>query len=522
MGHSLVGSRWTRLAMVAAWVGAGWAAARAQAPETAAPLTELTLEAVRTCALLDTGKPLEWGSVATVSKTVKARVGFRAVFRVEEVDRFASLTVERDPGLTEVTLNGLEVLPPVQGMLYRSVPGVLTPLLKKGENVLSATWTTAPQTLKAGAEPTVVMKGTDLPLRLFGLTPQALAFQTGPVLGHAGPDFFTVACRTNMPAEVTLEVDGRTYRSRADLMHALKAEGLRADTEYAYTLTARPADGREPAVAAGPYTVRTLPAGGRLVFAALGDSRTFAQNWAMVAAATLKARPAFALFMGDMVTAGRNDWEWDEQFFGVARPFFAAVPFYPVIGNHEQNAPVIPKLFPLPAERCWTQEVGPALLIGIDGAMNWSADGPQAKWLEGVLAQTQAKFIFLASHYPAWSSGAHGRLNADGTPRETTMVQARDVILPLLKKYRATAMFVGHDHNYERSEPENGITQITTGGAGAPLGPKLPGAEKQNPGSQLFEAKLHYCLITVDGDTCTMQAITPDEKIIDTRQWKAR
>jgi hypothetical protein len=94
--------------------------------------------------------------------------------------------------------------------------------------------------------------------------------------------------------------------------------------------------------------------------------------------------------------------------------------------------------------------------------------------------------------------------------------------MPLLKKHNVTAMFAGHDHFYERSEPKDGITMIVTGGAGAPLRDKAPGAKQQNPYSVVFEKKLHYCILSVGEDFCTMEVFTPKGEVIDTRKWPAR
>ena len=133
--------------------------------------------------------------------------------------------------------------------------------------------------------------------------------------------------------------------------------------------------------------------------------------------------------------------------------------------------------------------------------------GPErnAKWLEGVLGQAQnAKFIFLTSHYPAWSSSSHGKVDEKGMPMEPAMLQMRQTVGPLLAKYKATAMFAGHDHTYERSEDE-GVSFIISGGAGAPRYPKSKTAEKQNPHSVIYSPVLHYCLLSVSGDTCTLK-----------------
>jgi hypothetical protein len=169
----------------------------------------------------------------------------------------------------------------------------------------------------------------------------------------------------------------------------------------------------------------------------------------------------------------------------------------------------------------WAQKVGPVLLIGIDGGMSWSKNGKLYTWLEKTLQESKAKYIFLGSHYPAWTSGSHGTLK-NGQPREKNIRTAQNIIMPLLKKYNATAMFAGHDHFYERSEPTNGITMIVTGGAGAPLRDKAPDSKKQNPHSVVFEKKLHYCILSIGEDFCTMEVITPTGEVIDTKKWSAR
>ncbi len=154
------------------------------------------------------------------------------------------------------------------------------------------------------------------------------------------------------------------------------------------------------------------------------------------------------------------------------------------------------------------------MFIGIDGAQDWTASSTNLKWIETALKESRESFIFVFSHYPPWSSGSHGVI------RERTSIEARDNILPLMKKYRATAFIAGHDHDYERSEPPDGVTVIVSGGAGAPLYPKVP--LWQNPHSKVFEMKHHFCLFSIDGNRCTMQALTPEGTLLDTKTWAGR
>ncbi len=439
------------------------------------------------CRVKDNTPPI-WQKVLNFKKVGKQTIAFRAVFQVENPKEFVSLSLVKPLHVKNMTLNGKAVPKPLDGMRYTTIPGISTSMLKKGENILQARW---PQHIKikkhkdrkSSLAPSQV-KVEDLNIRLLGLTPSALKFQTGPVLGYAGETFFTVTVRVNIPAEVVLEVNGKKYVSKRALLHSFKVEGLSADTQYQYSLKARVSSKSDLIVSAGPYSVRTLPKSEseNFSFVIFGDSRSRPKAWAKVAAAVEAKKPAFTVFVGDMVNAGRTDHLWDEKFFGPAKKFFATVPFFAVIGNHEENCPLFPKTFPTPdGSKNWSQKIGSALFIGINGRMDFSSGSELTKWLEGLLAKSKAKFIFLSSHYPAWSSGSHGRLGKDGRPRERSFRHGQDVIMPLLKKYNAAAMFAGHDHIYERSEPTNGVSLIIAGGAGAPLYNKVKNAKKQNP-----------------------------------------
>ncbi|MDK1031426.1 MAG: metallophosphoesterase [Planctomycetia bacterium] len=431
----------------------------------------------------------------------------KIVFEVKDPGKFAALEYRGHAG---VRLNGKALQGPLSGMNYRTIPALSPALLKKGKNTLTV----------PGGRPALV-----------GLLPEALAFQSGPVLGAAGTDYFTVACRTNMSAEVTLTVvpaksdllaRRRKIVSRAAVYHAFRVEKLRAGRPYGYTLEAA-VGGKKVRVKTKLFTVRTPAARGELVFVAAGDNRNNPSAWGAVASAVAKVRPAFFLHSGDMVGAGRNDWEWDPQFFRPAAQLLATVPTFAAIGNHEQNAPIFLRMLPSPnGKKNWAQQIGSVLLIGIDTADKWQAGGTLAKWLEETLAKSKAKFIFLIGHHPPWTSGPHGALNAQGRPNERPIRLGQDVIMPLLKKYGATAMLSGHDHFYERSEPRDGVTVIITGGGGAPLYNKSSNAAKQNPYGKVFAKKHHLCIFSIKGNTCTMKVLTLAGEVIDKRTWKAR
>lgn len=72
------------------------------------------------------------------------------------------------------------------------------------------------------------------------------------------------------------------------------------------------------------------------------------------------------------------------------------------------------------------------------GPLDQVAFKHQLLWLEERLARSRADFLLVAGHYPVWSVSEHG-------PTQCLV----DNLLPLLKKYNATAYFCGHDHNLQ-------------------------------------------------------------------------
>ena len=466
-----------------------------------------------------------WNSIATFKAAGQYNVYWRRTFRLPDNAEYARLLLTKPEYISQVSLNGQRIEYPLNGMRYSTVT-LPASLLKTGENIIEARWT-AYVTLKKNKQTARVeyrpssIKAADVNIILAGLTSAALQFKSGPVLGYVGTDFFTVSCWLNMPAKVTLQANSRTTVSDKAVFHRFKVGRLKPDTAYKYTLTATLPDGESTQT--GPYIVHTLPKKAPFTFAIMGDSRSNPKAWQSVAEAAAKEHPILTVFVGDMVTNGRHIRLWLNEFLKPAKDFLATTPLYSIIGNHEDQCPIFSKLFITPTgKNTWTQQIGPVLLIGIDGSENWEAGSENVKWLEKLLKSADAKYIFLNSHYPAWSSGCHtvpGRISHK-VPRE--ILQARDVILPLLKKYNATAMFAGHDHFYERSEPDNGVTMIVTGGAGAPLRDKVKNAAEVNPYSKVFNKSLHFCILKVNDDTCTMRAITPDGMVIDKIVWPAR
>ncbi len=467
----------------------------------------------------------------------------RAEFQAGDTSGWAGLELNHEMGGdSEVVfaLNGARLQGPeeLEGVFLRTFPAIDPHLLIAGTNVLTMQWQHRKPKgfLVVQAAPRVslsVLQASDLEIT------------TGPVLGARGDDYVTVSCRTNLPAKVTVRVNGGfrdenappearepglvwhevTTVSPPGLFHQVHIGELAGLASATYRLQVETLDGAGH-VESGPWSLAPLPAAQEpLRFVALGDSRSNPDRWATVATAALKARPQFLIHTGDLVKHGREDWGWNVELVDPAATLLATVPTFVAIGNHEENSPVTALLFAAPPDGAlvrWQQTIGPVHLIGIDGQGDWSDGSENVTWLEGVLAASKSKFLFLVTHYPAWTSGKYGKLDDAGEPKDRTTRQSQQVLMPLLARYQATAMIAGHEHFYERSEPPGGVTVITTGGAGAPLRKATRNARAQNPYSQLVVSTRHYCLFIVSGDTCTMEVFTPKGRQLDTRSWTAR
>lgn len=471
------------------------------------------------------------------SATVRVRLVFEQARSLHSAtDDYVSLTFGHDAQtyVTEVglKLNERNVTLPLERMNYRAVHGIEPNLLRPGENVLLATFTVRNRS-----------RDSDL---IFApritLTPRLrrdLRFQTGPLLGAFGDDYFTLTCRTDVPARVSVyRWEGTEMR---DVRLADELQGVPPLAETEIGLLHRLRVPREPSAERGLFavvaerdgfriatTVRaSVPPTGPFSFLVLGDSRTNVEIWRDVAtaASAAAADATLTVHVGDLVTLGTRDWEWDTQFWGPGHVLLERLPFYPIIGNHEADAPLYDALFFGPAPdggaRNWAQELGDVLLIGIDGGQDWTEGSANALWLEEKLSRSDAAFKFLFSHYPAWSSAGHGRLNEEGVPRERPSREARDVLIPMLARHQATAYLAGHDHTYERSDLPGGVTGITCGGGGAPLYEKTADAGRQNPFSRVYAARHHYCLFAVDSSGVSMQVVSLEGDLIDTHTWLA-
>ena len=127
-------------------------------------------------------------------------------------------------------------------------------------------------------------------------------------------------------------------------------------------------------------------------------------------------------------------------------------------------------------------------------------DQEQLDWLEDQLATNNNPWTIVFFHWGVFTSRAEDMLELGMRMR----------LVPLFERYGVDAVFMGHNHGYERVV-ENGITYITSAGGGA----ELYDLAAPEPGSQAEARAFHFVLLDMNGDHLDGQVIDHRGGIID-------
>lgn len=226
----------------------------------------------------------------------------------------------------------------------------------------------------------------------------------------------------------------------------------------------------------------------------------------------------------DVVTVGDNNYpdgaastidpnigQWYHSFIAPYKGSYGAGSadgqnhFWPALGNHDWNIgtdqPYI-DYFTLPGnERYYTKQVGNVGLFIVDSESpepdGTSATSVQGQWLKSALAASTATFKLVFFHHPAYSSGSMGNNAYMQWP---------------FQAWGASAVFSGHDHDYERIIKNNFPYFID--GLG---GESIVGFGSTVSGSQVRYAGDYGAMKLDATDTAlTLQFITRTGQLIDT------
>lgn len=214
-------------------------------------------------------------------------------------------------------------------------------------------------------------------------------------------------------------------------------------------------------------------------------------------------RPYDALvLLGDLIYEDGDAARVDEVVLDPFAPLIdQGASLIPVIGNHDiESGEQQQILTALGQRRSWyTESVGSVRVVVLDSNQ---VDNPaQTEWLEAVLAEPapNGKWTVAAMHHPAYSAGYHG---SDLDVQETWG--------PLFAEYDVPLVLAGHDHDYQRSVPQDGVTYVVSGA----------GAKLRSTGQEDFTAvsasTLHYLDLLFYGSRVVGRAIDQHGDLVDT------
>lgn len=260
----------------------------------------------------------------------------------------------------------------------------------------------------------------------------------------------------------------------------------------------------------------------RVRFAAIGDNGSGGRQAMAVAtrlARTYQQQPfGLVALLGDICYYGRFEDRYDEVFAKPMGPLIdAGVTFELAIGNHDDDlrlgdedlAEINSQLRLLGTPgRYYTSRHGPADFFFLDSSVA-GAFGPGASaqwtWLDDALASSTSQWKIVALHHPLYSSGHHG-----------SNIEARQVLEPILVRHHVDLVLAGHDHDYERTLPQHGITYVVSGG----------GCKPTPVGRSSFTAAaastLQFVLVDIDGDRLEGRCIEVGGTVVDGFVLRAR
>ncbi len=271
-------------------------------------------------------------------------------------------------------------------------------------------------------------------------------------------------------------------------------------------------------------------------FAVFGDNKSWHTNYEgsdekyrKLISLLIKKEPEFVVNTGDLVFEGRDYRDW-VTFFNIGKPLMKNVPYFPVIGNHEESSKPLFDFFKFPDNRSYYSfNWGPIHFIVLNSSgmearverrqlpqtewkefleqFNDTVELPffrqQLSWLQSDLEQHKDfPFIFVSFHYPVFNT-----LNRE--------FENEDIIqndwLPLFKQHQVSAVFNGHNHHYHHAL-KDGIHYIITAGAGAGIYERS-GSKVEH--EVMYSEENHFVLASASPENCRFEILKLNNQLIE-------
>ena len=294
------------------------------------------------------------------------------------------------------------------------------------------------------------------------------------------------------------------------LLGGLSAAGLvstygpqTVNNQTAAPIQAPSAPAQSPAPPAQPAQVQsTKPPSVR--FAAIGDDGNASHEQYEVATQMMKSHASFpfdfVVMLGDNLYGGNSPNDYKKKFEQPYKSLLdAGIKFYASLGNHDNSNERFYEPFNMGGQRYYTFKKGNASFFVLDS--NYM-DPVQLSWLEQGLKSSDSLWKICYFHHPLYSDGKFHGPDPD--------LRAR--VEPLFMKYGVNVVLSGHEHVYERIQPQHGIYYFIEGSSGELRPHNLRPSAEMIKG---FDTDRAFMLVEIAGDQFTFQAISRTGEVVD-------
>ncbi|MEZ4505654.1 MAG: metallophosphoesterase family protein [Thermomicrobiales bacterium] len=329
-----------------------------------------------------------------------------------------------------------------------------------------------------------------------------------PYLLQVGSESAQIRVRWTVAQPATIEVtaDGQaqiTQTVDAAKLQTFDLTGLTPGTDYTYTV--------ERAGSTWEGTFRT-PSGREdsVRFDVLGSSGVSNDAQHAIADRMVADQPDFVLHTGDVVFPRGALCHYGLRYFGPYENLLPNAAVIPAIGEIDlksSNGSAFRESFLFepddPLYRSF--DYGPVHVVVLDSRLyeqdDQSAIDSQRAWLEDDLAASaEAPWTVVVVHRPPYSS-------TEGAASE----EIRADLDPIFVQHGVDLVLSGHARNYERFEPDGGVTYVVTGGGGA----DTQGFEANR--TSVAAADVHHVLsVDASPSEMTVRVIDENGATIDT------
>jgi 3',5'-cyclic AMP phosphodiesterase CpdA len=249
----------------------------------------------------------------------------------------------------------------------------------------------------------------------------------------------------------------------------------------------------------------TLPLKSNSVrLAVIGDSGTGEKPQFDVAQQMMNFHIAFpfdfVVMLGDNIYGGHEPDDFKRKFEDPYKALLdIGVKFYASLGNHDITNERFYKPFNMDGKRYYNFKRGNAEFFVLDS--NYM-DPDQLAWLEKTLTASNAHWKICYFHHPLYSDGkTHG-----------PDLDLRKQLEPIFVAHGVNLVLAGHEHCYERIQPQQGIYYIVLGCSGQLRLHNLKSSAEMVKG---FDTDRVFALMEIAGEELHFQTISRTGATVD-------